>query len=136
METRYLILLLVGFVVAAIGLLYQRLRAKALPDVPEDVFMARFQHRYTGERDLVLKARGAVASALGIPAAKLSPEQELHSLSRRFGFLGQFSVGYNDLMDEVLEKRQVLNLRSETLALETVGELVEELARGERSRSA
>lgn len=130
MDIRLLILLLVGFAVAGIGILYRRVRARELPDVPDEVFIERFRRSYLGGRDTLLKERRFVGSLLSIPAQKLSPEQTIDELRERFSFLAEFSVGANDLYDEAAEMRQLAGLEERQSPPETIGELLEDLVRG------
>ena len=129
-DIRLLLLLLVGLAVAAVGVLFRRATARRLPDVPDEVFVERIRRSYAGGREVVLKERCFVASLLSIPAQKLSPEQTIDELRRRFSFLAEFSVGANDLYDEAAEMRQASGLPGRESAPDTIGELIEDLARG------
>jgi hypothetical protein len=129
-DIRLVILLLVGMVVVAVGVLFRRARARQLPDVSEDLFLERFHRHHEGARDHVLAERRRVASSLGIPVGKLLPEQTLDELSRRFGFLAEFSVAVNDLYDEAAEIRQLAGLAERDSPPDTIEELVEDLAKG------
>lgn len=134
-DIRLLLLLLVGLVVAAVGVLLRRARARQLPDVSEDLFLERFHRHHEGARDHVLAERRRVASGLGIPVGKLSPEQTLDELSRRFGFLAEFSVGINDLYDEAAEMRQLTGLTERESSPAIIGELIEDLTKGREAVS-
>jgi hypothetical protein len=134
-DIRLVILLLVGLVVVAVGILFRRARARQLPDVSEDLFLERFQRHHEGARDHVLAERRRVASSLGTPVGKLSPEQTLDELSRRFGFLAEFSVAINDLYDEAAEMRQLAGLVTRDSLPDTIGDLVEDLAKGREALS-
>jgi hypothetical protein len=130
MDIRLLILLLVGFAVAGVGILYRRVRSRELPDVSDEVFVERIRRSYAGGTEILLKERRFVASLLSIPVQKLSPEQTIDELRRRFSFLAEFSVGANDLYDEAAEMRQAAGLPGRESPPDTIGELIEDLARG------
>lgn len=130
MDIRLLILFLVALAVAGMGILYRRVRARELPEVPDEIFVERFSRNYLGDRDILLKERRFVGSLLSIPALKLSPEQTIDELRNRFGFLAEFSVGANDLYDEAAEMRQVAGLEERRPPPETIGEILEDLVRG------
>lgn len=134
-DIRLVILLLLGLIVAVLGVLFRRARARELPDVSEDLFLERFRRHHEGARDHVLAERRRVASSLGIPVAKLSPGQTLDELSRRFGFLAEFSVGVNDLYDEGAEMRQLAGLAERESPPSTIGEIIEDLAKGREALS-
>jgi hypothetical protein len=129
-DIRLFILLLVGLLIAVAGLLFRRLKARRLPDVPEALFLDRFHRRHEGVPERVLHQRKRVASILGIPAQKLSPEHTLGELSRHFAFLAEFSVAVNDLYDEAAEARRLQDLHPRVSPPETIGELIEDLAEG------
>lgn len=135
-DIRLVILLLVALVVVAAGIVYRRTRARQLPDVSEALFIERFHRHHEGRRDHVLEERRRVASMLGIPEQKLSPDQTLDELRRRFGFLAEFSVAANDLYDEAEEMRQLAGLPGRESPPDTIGELVEDLARGQEEIAA
>lgn len=130
MDIRLLILLLVGLVGAAVGVLLRRVRAQQLPDVSEALFLQRFYRDHEGVHGDILRARQQVASTLGIPVRKLSPEHTLDQLSRRFGFLAEFSVAVNDLYDEAAETRQLAGLGARESPPVSIGQIIEDLARG------
>lgn len=115
---------------AAVGELFRRATARRLRDVPDEVFVERIRRSYAGGREILLKERRFVASLLSIPAQKLSPEQTIDELRRRFSFLAEFSVGANDLYDEAAEIRQAAGLPGRESPPDTIGELIEDLARG------
>lgn len=130
-----LILLLVGFAVAGVGMLYRWMRSRELPDVPDEVFIERFRKSHIGSRDILLKERHFVASLLSIPIEKLSPDQTIDELRRRFSFLAEFSVGANDLYDEAAEMRQLAGLEERRSPPETIGDFLEDLVRGREALS-
>lgn len=134
-DIRLVILLLVGLVVVAVGVVFRRARARQLPDVSEDLFLERFHPHHEGTQAHVLAERQRVASSLGIPVGKLSPEQTLDELSRRFGFLAEFSVAVNDLYDEAAEMRQLSGLVARDSPPDTIGELIEDLVKGREAVS-
>lgn len=134
-DIRLVILLLVGLVVAAVGVLFRRIKARQLPDVSETLFLERFHRHHEGARDHVLDERQRVASSLGIPVQKLSPEQTLNELSRRFSFVAEFSVAANDLYDEAAEMHQLAGLEERPSSPKTIGELLEDLVRGREALS-
>lgn len=131
MNTLTLIIIVIGIVVAGIGALYRRIRARGLPDVPDEVFVERFQKNgLVASQELVLQERRNVASLLSIPAQKLSPEQTVDELRKEFAFFADFSVGANDLYDEAMEARQRVGLGEWVSPPDTVGEFLEGLMRG------
>lgn len=135
MNTPTLIIIVIGIVVAGIGALYRRIRARGLPDVPDEVFVERFQrnHGLVASQELVLQERRNVASLLSIPAQKLSPEQTVDELRKGFAFFADFSVGANDLYDEAMEARQLAGRGEWVSPPDTVGELLEDLVRGRQA---
>lgn len=128
-------LLLADLVVVAAGSIYRRTRARQLPDVSEALFVERFHRHHQGRRDHVLEERRRVASMLGIPEQKLSPDQTLDELRRRFGFLAEFSVAANDLYDEAEEMRQLAGLPARESPPATIGAIIEDLARDQQVSS-
>lgn len=126
-DIRLFILLLVGFLIAMAGLLFRRLKARRFPDVPEELFLDRFHRHHEGVPNQVLHQRQRVASILGIPAQKLSPEHTLGELSLHFAFLAEFSIAVNDLYDEAAEMRRLQGLHARVSPPETIGELIEDL---------
>lgn len=135
MESGLLSLLLIGVAVAGLGMLYRRIRARTLPDVPDDIFVERFKRDYVtadapSASGVLLKERDFIASLLSIPPQKLSPEQTMDDLRERFSFLAEFSVGANDLYDEAAEMRQLAQLEARKSPPATIGEILEDLVRG------
>jgi hypothetical protein len=130
LDIRLLILLVVGSLVAGAAIAYRRLRARSLPDVTEVEFLERFYLSHEGARDCVLEERRRVASILSVPAEKLSPDQTLNELARRFGFLAEFSVAANDLYAEAAEMRRIAGLGARESVPDTIGEVIEDLTTG------
>lgn len=135
MDLRLLILVLVALAAAGFGAFYRHRRAQGLEDVTDEEFLNRFYTAFPHSisRYFILQGRNRVASILGIPAEKLAPEQHLSDLSKRFEYLGQFSVGWTDLDDEAEEMRQAAGLETREELPQTVGELVRDLAAGKQS---
>lgn len=127
-DTRFIVLILIGLLIVATGFLFRRFRAGGFPDVSEAHFLQRFYRHHEGAPDQVLLQRRRVAATLGIPVQKLSPEATLNELSRHFAFLAEFSVAVNDLYDEAAEMRRLQGLPPRESPPVTIGELIEDLA--------
>lgn len=112
------------------GSLYRWVKSRSLPDVTDEEFLRGLSGYEHLDRDTLLQERRRVGRILGSPAIKLSPCQELSALAKRFEYLGQFSVAWTDLDDEIHDY-QASGRDTETARLpETIGELVGELAAG------
>ncbi|MGB5160822.1 MAG: hypothetical protein WBP10_14115 [Thermoanaerobaculia bacterium] len=91
-------------------------------------FLKPFPECYSAPADAVLRERNRVAKTLRIPQEKLAPEQSLNALSKRFGYLAEFSVAWSDLNDELLELRVASGANEGRELPSTVGQLVAEFA--------
>lgn len=125
-----LALLILSVVVALGGYFYCWIRSRDLPDVSDEEFLRGLADYKDIDREILLRERRRVGGILGIPPIKLAPTQELSALAKRFEYLGQFSVGWSDLDDEVREYRLQATPSSTESLPKTIGELVGELAAG------
>ena len=123
----YLILAL-GLAVSGFGVVYRRHQAKHLESLSGAEFLERFSQRLAAPADRVLRERNRVARIFGIPQEKLSPEQSIEELSKRFGYLTDFMVGWDCLADEIIELRESAGTDTNLGLPSTVGQLVAELA--------
>lgn len=129
MNTATLLLILGGFAVAALGVLYRRVLTRDLPDISDREFLAELArlHPITVPPERALQARRRVARILGIAPEKLAPAQTVDFLSERLAYLGDFSVAWNDLLDEAGEAREAAGLDRRAEPPETIGELITDL---------
>ncbi len=128
MDPRLLFLVAIGVGAPVVGIPYRRFRARKLADVSDTEFLRRFAQHHSAPADAVLSQRRRVGRMLGIPREKLTPEQTLEELSKRFGYIAEFSVAWSDLDDEVCELRRSAGADEHAAMPSTVGELVAELA--------
>lgn len=75
MDSRWLVMIILVGAVAALGVLYRRLRARDLPNVSDDEFLQAFarHHSVAVPPEAILKERRRVARTLGIPPEKMVP---------------------------------------------------------------
>jgi hypothetical protein len=105
------------------GWLYRRARLRRLPEISDREFLRRFSSRFAAPPARVLTARRRVAKVLGLPEQKLSPEYKFDDLARRVQLLGDFGMGWDNLIEEVGDAASRAGLpRPEWV--ETVGDLV------------
>jgi hypothetical protein len=123
----YLILAL-GLAVSGLGVLYRRHKAKELESLSDVEFLERFSQRHSAPADAVLRERNRVARIFGIPREKLSPDQSIEELSKRFGYLTDFMLAWDCLDDEIIELRREAGTDTNLGPPSTVGQLVAELA--------
>lgn len=127
-------LILVAVAVAALGFLYRRIRSRNLPEMSDLEFLQQLSrtHPVTAPPEAILTTRRRVARILGIAPEKLTPGQTSDFLSGRLAYLTDFSVAWNDLLDEAEEARTAAGLDQRTETPETIGELIEDLLRTPR----
>lgn len=126
-----LLLIFVAVAVAALGVLYRRVRSRDLPDISDREFFEELTRRspIMASPEVVLQERRRVARTLGMPPEKLAPGQTVDFLSERLAYMGDFSVAWNDLLDEASESRAAAGLDQRPETPETIGEVIEDLLR-------
>jgi hypothetical protein len=122
------LLLIAALALGALGAVYRRSRAWRLPDISDKEFLNGFEGFRTLKSQTVLRERRRIAKILGLPPNKLAPDQKLEELSRQFEYMGQFSVAWSDLDDEVRALRRAAGIREDVDPPSTVGELIAELS--------
>lgn len=129
-----LLLALLAAGVAALGLLSRRLRTRDLPEVSDREFFEELIRRYPimASPEAVSKERGRIAGILGIAPEKPTLDQTSDFLSKRLEHMADFSVAWNDLLDEASEAREAAGLNQRTEPPETIGDLIEDLLRDPR----
>ena len=125
------LLVLAALAVAALGVLYRRVRSGKLPDMSDLEFLQELSriHPIAAPPEVILLQRRRVARILGMAPEKLVPAQTVDLLSERLAYLGDFSVAWNDLLDEAREARAAAGLDYRAQPPETIGELIEDLVR-------
>jgi hypothetical protein len=128
MFTILIVLILLALAVLLVGAVYRRLRARVIPDLSDQDFILGFPLDLTEEaKERVLRERRRIGRVLGVPPRKLSATQSVEFLARRFGYLAEFSVAWNDLLAEAAETRAAAGLSKRELPPMTVGEMIEDL---------
>jgi hypothetical protein len=125
-------LLLFAVCTAAAALLYRRHRSQSLPSISDDQFLYEFfaHHAVSSSTADILKERRRIARALGISPEKLTPGLTFDVLSDRLSFLTDFSVAWNDLIDEAEESRERAQLKIRDQVPSTIGEIMEDTLNG------
>ena len=137
MDYPTVVIVLLGILVAIGGVVYRRFRAKGIPTISDEEFLSAFvaRHKVSASREAILKERRSIARMLGVPFEKLAPEQTAEFLSARFDFIGDFSIGWNNLYDEAVEAREAAGLDRRDVCPTTVGEFLEDILLPRKDRS-
>ncbi|HEX9730996.1 MAG TPA: hypothetical protein VGG06_03310 [Thermoanaerobaculia bacterium] len=137
MDYPLLVGLLLAILVAIGGVVYRRHRAKGLPTILDEEFVSAFlaRHKVSAAREAILNERRRMARALGIPFDKLAPGHTDRFLSTHLEYLGEFSVGWNDLAYDAQEAREDAGLDRRAVCPTTIGELLEDILLPRKDRS-
>ncbi|HJX26573.1 MAG TPA: hypothetical protein VJ885_01570 [Thermoanaerobaculia bacterium] len=84
-------------------------------------------HPIVAPPEVILLQRRRVARILGMAPEKLAPTQTMDFLSERLAYMGDFSVAWNDLLEEASEARDAARLDQRAEPPETIGELITDL---------
>ena len=129
-----LVLLLLGGVgLAAISFLTKKRQSRRLPRFTDKEFLSIYKESFSGVDELVLKQRGLIASHLGLPAERLSPNHRFETLSKYTGFVGEYEVAMGDLEDQLNELFERVGLERRASFPSSVGELIQEMIKAEES---
>jgi len=109
---------------AGLGYLLTRRHTKHFPDMSDDDFVKAFKEKYDGPEQLIIKERRAIASKLGIPSTKLTPEQTFIELGKYLNFLGSYNLAIGDLEEEISELLEKARIREPYRMATTIGELI------------
>lgn len=128
------LLVLAALAVAALGVLYRRVRSRTLPDMSDLEFLQELSrtHPIAAPPEVILQQRRRIAQILGMAPEKLAPTQTVDFLSERLAYMGDFSVAWNDLLDEASESREAAGLDQRAETPSTIGELLKDLLRDPR----
>ena len=128
------LLVLAALAVAALGVLYRRARSRKLPDRSDLEFLQELSrsHSVAAPPEVILQQRRRIARILGMAPEKLAPTQTVDLLSERLAYMGDFSVAWNDLLDEASASREAAGMDQRAEPPETIGELIEDLLRSPR----
>lgn len=125
-------LILGGVSIAGASYLYKTWRSRMLPTKSEEQFLVNYRKFYSDPSDLVLKQRRTVASHLGVPPEKLSPDLTFKELSGHAGFVGEYEVGMGDLEEVLRELFQKASLKMPASFPATIGELIHEIVTAQK----
>ena len=125
-------LILGGASVAGASYLYKTWRSRTLPTKSEEEFLMNYREFYSDPSDLVLQQRRNIASHLGLPPEKLSPDLTFKEISDHAGFVGEYEVGMGDLEEVLRELYQKASLKMPGSFPVTVGELIHEIVTAQK----
>lgn len=129
-----LLLLLAALGVAALGVLYRGIRSRKMSDMSDLEFLQELSRTcpVTAPPEAILQERRRIARSLGITPEKLTPAQTSDFLSGPLAYMADFSVAWNDLLDEASESREAAGLDQRAEPPDTIGEIIEDLLRDPR----
>lgn len=124
----------VALVLLVLGSVVRHLKTvRSLPTSSDADFLDEVGRRLErDERPFVASSRQEVATALGVPASKLTPDLQLLELGKRLEFLGSFSISFNDLHDDLDLLFRKSEMPVPNMDGLTVGQLVAEMARAKQ----
>jgi hypothetical protein len=107
-----LLIVAVATAAAALGIVYKRLNIRGLPTMTDRDFLRSYWKLNEASIDpqRVLRERELVASVLGVPRERLTPDQTKEDLRRLELFSTDFEVAWSDLLDELAEDRRAAGL--------------------------
>lgn len=107
-----LLIVAVATAAAALGIVYKRLHIRGLPTMNDRDFLRSYRKLNEASIDpqRVLRERELVASVLGVPRERLTPDQTKEDLRHLELFSTDFEVAWSDLLDELAEDRRAAGL--------------------------
>jgi len=123
-----LALLVFGVLMGLIGKVYRNYRSRRFPSLSDSEFLEVFHRHYCGNDGTILDKRSYVAHVLGIPVDKVSPEQTPEELQERIGYITDFYIAWDCLLDDAEEARIEIGLKSRRDQTSTIGDLVADLS--------